>query len=417
MTEALTTSQKKQRTIPKKLKILLPLLSIAIVGVGVAGIILRSQPEDNFLELSGRIEGYETDVGTKVAGRIESIAVREGDRVTQGQLLAQLESIELQAASEGASARIDAAKQQVEQALLQISVIENQIEEAQLSQLQAEDDTTGQINAASAGIAAAEAQLAQTEAEVKQLKAELNLAKADRDRFEQLYKSGAASKQRFEQAQTQFDSMQETLQARLAFVNAAKEQVKIARGNLTQSRASRLNPEISSVRIRRLETQLKQAQAQLSAAQAEVSNARANYQEIAARLKDLKIVSPINGVVLTRTSEPGEVVATGKTLLTLVNLGDVFLRGYIPERQVGAITIGQPAQVFLDSAPERPLKATVAAIDTEASFTPENIYFKDDRVTQVFGLKLKINNSQGFAKPGMPADAKILPETETNELK
>ena len=414
MTEALTNSQ-KQRTIPKKLKIFLPLLLIGIIGVGVAIRIWRSQPQEDFLELSGRIEGYETDIGAKVGGKVESIAVREGDRVTQGQVLAQLESTELQAAQDGAFARVDAAKQQVEQALLQISVIENQIEEAQLSQLQAEDDTSGQINAASAGIAAAEAQLAQTQAEVKQLKAELNLAKADRDRYQELFQSGAVSKQRFEQAQTQFDSMQETLQARLAFVDAAKEQVKIARGNLTQSRASRLNPEISSVRIRRLETQLKQAQAQLSAAQAEVSNARANYQEIAARLKDLKIVSPINGVVLTRTSEPGEVVATGKTLLTLVNLGDIFLRGYIPEAEVGAIRVGQPAQVFLDSAPERPLKATVAAIDTEASFTPENIYFRDDRITQVFGLKLKINNSQGFAKPGMPADAKILPETETND--
>ena len=364
------------------------------------------------MELSGRIEGYETDVGTKVAGRIELIAVREGDLVIQGQVVAQLESRELQASLEGASARINVAKQQVEQALLQISVIKNQIEEARLSQLQAEDDTSGRVNAAIAGVAAAEAQLAQAKAEVKQLKTELLLTKADRDRFEQLYKSGVVSQQRFEQAQTQFDSMTETLQARLAFVNAAEEQVKIARSNLTQSRASRLNPEIRSVRIRRLETQLKQAQAQLSAAQAEVSNARANYQEIAARLQDLKIVSPIDGVVLTRTSEPGEVVATGKTLLTLVNLGDVFLRGYIPEAEVGAIRVGQSAQVFLDSAPEQPLKATVSAIDTEASFTPENIYFRDDRVTQVFGLKLRINNPQGFAKPGMPADAKILPEAE-----
>ncbi len=412
MTEALTSSQKKHRTIPKKLKILLPLLLIGIVGVGVATHILRSRPPENFLQLSGRIEGYETDVGTKVGGRIESIAVREGDRVSQGQIIAQLENRELQAALNGASASVDAAKQQVNQALLQISVIENQIEEARLSQLQAEDDTTGRVNAAQASIASAQAQLAEAQAQVKQLKAELLLIKADRDRFEQLYKSGAVSQQRFEQAQSQFDSMQETLQARLALVNAAEEQVKIARANLTQSRASRLNPEIRSVRIRRFETQLEQAKAQLSTAKAELRNAQANYQEIAARFEDLKIASPIDGVVLTRTAEPGEVIATGKTLLTLINLRDIFLRGYIPEAEVGAIRVGQPAQVFLDSAPERPLSATVSAIDTEASFTPENIYFRDDRITQVFGLKLRINNSQGFAKPGMPADAKILPEPE-----
>ncbi len=415
MTETLTSSQKKHRTISKKLRILLALLLVGIVGVGVAVRIWRSQPEENFLELSGRIEGYETDVGTKVAGRIELIAVREGDRVSKGQVLARLDSTELEASLQGASARVDAAKQQVDRALLQISVIENQIEEAQLTQQQAKDDALGRVNAAQAGIASAEAQLARAEAEVKQLKTELLLAKADRDRFEQLFQTGAVSQQRFEQAQTQFESMAETLQARLAVVNAAKEQVKIAQGNLTQSRASSINPEIRSVRVRRLQTQLQQAKAQLSAARAEVSNAQANYQEIAARIQDLEIISPIDGVVLTRTTEPGEVVATGKTLLTLINLGDVFLRGYIPEGQVGAIRVGQSAQVFLDSAPEQPLKATVSAIDTVASFTPENIYFRDDRVTQVFGLKLKINNPQGFAKPGMPADARILPESATEE--
>jgi HlyD family secretion protein len=125
----------------------------------------------------------------------------------------------------------------------------------------------------------------------------------------------------------------------------------------------------------------------------------------------LKILSPIDGVVLTRTAEPGEVLAAGKTIVTLINLGDIYMRGYIPEGQVGAIRVGQAAEVFLDSDPYNALAATVAAIDTKASFTPENIYFKDDRVTQVFGLKLRIENNEGFAKPGMPADATILPDS------
>ena len=411
MTEALTSSQKNYRSLPKKLRILLPFLLVGLIGAGITTRIWRSQPEPNFLQLSGRIEGYETDVGAKVGGRIEFITVREGARVRKGEVLAQLENTELQASLSGASARVSAAKQQVNQALLQISVIENQIEEARLIQLQAEDDALGRVNAAKAGVASAEAQLAQAQSQVKQLKTELLLAKADHDRFEELFQAGAVSQQRFDQAQTQFDSMQETLQARLAFSAAAQEQVNIARGNLTQSRASRLNPEIRLVRVRRLQTQLEQAKAQLSSAQAEVSNTKANYTEIAARLQDLEIISPIDGIVLTRTAEPGEVIATGKTILTLVNLGDVFMRGYIPEKQVGAIRVGQSAQVFLDSAPDRPLKAIVSAIDTEASFTPENIYFRDDRVTQVFGLKLRIDNSDRFAKPGMPADAKILPHT------
>jgi HlyD family secretion protein len=99
----------------------------------------------------------------------------------------------------------------------------------------------------------------------------------------------------------------------------------------------------------------------------------------------------------------------------LVNLEEVYLRGYIPEGEVGDVRVGQPAQVFLDSAPNEPLEATVSAVDTEASFTPENIYFRDDRVTQVFGLKLSIENPGGFAKPGMPADGEILLDDGSNE--
>ncbi len=407
MTEVSTPSLKRPPSLARKLKGAVLILLAGVIGVGVATYWLR-RPLDQGLRLSGRIEGYETDVGAKVGGRIVSIAVREGDRVIQGQVIAQLDDAELQAALAGAAARVAAAQQQVSQALLQISVIERQIEEVQLMQLQSEDDALGRINAAQASVASAQAQLAQAEAQAKQLEAELKLAAADRDRFDRLSREGAVSRQRFEQAQTQFEAVRETLQARRAAVTAAQSQVTAAQGALTQSRASRLNPDIRLAQIQRLQTQLEQAEAQLKASQSNVNNAEANRREIGARLNHLEIVSPIDGVVLTRTTEPGEVIAAGKTVLTVINLDDVFLRGYIPEKQVGAVRLGQSAQVFLDSAPDRPLSATVSAIDTEASFTPENIYFRDDRVTQVFGLKLRIENPEGFAKPGMPADAEIL---------
>ena len=118
-------------------------------------------------------------------------------------------------------------------------------------------------------------------------------------------------------------------------------------------------------------------------------------------------------MVTARSVEPGAVVVSGKTLLSIVNLNTVYLRGYAPEGSIGKVRVGQAARVFLDSNPGKPLTATVAAIDPQASFTPENVYFKDDRVKQVFGIKLKIDNPAGFVKPGMPADGEIILETET----
>lgn len=391
----------------KKLRILIP-LAILLVAAGFGLRYWLTRPDDSAIALSGRIESYDSDLGAKVGGRVDSVAVREGDQVKAGQVVAQLDDRELKAQLAAAKANVNAAKQQVTQAELQTEVVDSQVQEARLTLEQSQGDSTGRVNQSQASVAAAQAQLAQAGAEVKQAKSALGLAQTDRDRFSTLVSRGAISQQQFDQVQNQFATAQATLAARQAAVAAAQQQVSAAQGALTQAQTSGLNPDIRTAQVTRTQKQRSQSQSQLAAAQAQLKQAQAAQAEIAARIEDLKIKSPMDGVVLTRTVEPGEVISPGATVLTVVNLREVYLRGYVPEGQIGSVRVGQAAQVFLDSAPDRPLAAKVTAIDTEASFTPENIYFKDDRVTQVFGLKLSIDNSQGYAKPGMPADGDIL---------
>lgn len=398
----------------KKLCILIP-LGVLLVAAGFGLRYWLTRPDESAIALSGRIESYESNLGAKVGGRIESIAVREGDLVKAGQVVAQLDDQELKAQLEAAKANVNAAKQQVTQAELQTEVVTSQVEEAQLTLQQSQGDTTGRVNQGEASVATAQAQLAQARAEVQQAQSALDLAGTDRDRFSTLAAQGAVSQQQFDQVKNQFATAQDMLIARQAAVTAAQQQVSAAQGALTQAQTSSLNPGIRAAQVSRTQKQQAQSQSQLTAAQAQLKQAQAAQAEIAARIADLQIKSPIDGVVLTRTVEPGEVISTGATVVTVVNLSDVYMRGYIPEGQIGSVRVGQDAQVFLDSAPDRPLAAEVTAIDTEASFTPENIYFEDDRVTQVFGLKLSIDNPQGFAKPGMPADGEILLETEASE--
>jgi membrane fusion protein YbhG len=102
------------------------------------------------------------------------------------------------------------------------------------------------------------------------------------------------------------------------------------------------------------------------------------------------------------------VITAGTPIATLVNLGQVYLRAFVPGGDIGRVRVGQPARVYLDSAPNAPIDAEVIRIDPEASFTPENTYFREDRVKQVVGVKLRIRGALGFAKPGMPADGEIL---------
>jgi HlyD family secretion protein len=106
----------------------------------------------------------------------------------------------------------------------------------------------------------------------------------------------------------------------------------------------------------------------------------------------------------------GDPVAPGAVIVTMFDMGKIYLRGFVPEGDIGRVKLDQPAHVYLDSSPKSAIDAYVARIDPEASFTPENTYFRDERVKQVVGVKLMIKVPNGAAKPGMPADGEILVE-------
>jgi HlyD family secretion protein len=186
--------------------------------------------------------------------------------------------------------------------------------------------------------------------------------------------------------------------------------VEAARGSLTAAKANLVNPAMRSAQVAAVEAQIAQARVDITAAQADAERARAALDEARANRKDLNVIAPFTGTVATRTAEPGEVVMPGTPIITLVDLGHVYLRGFVPEGQIGRIRVGQPARVYLDSAPTTPVEGVVMRIDPQATFTPENTYFREDRVKQVVGLKILLRGAVGFAKPGMPADGEILVE-------
>jgi HlyD family secretion protein len=146
---------------------------------------------------------------------------------------------------------------------------------------------------------------------------------------------------------------------------------------------------------------------QIASSRADVEADRAALRKIEADLADLTIRAPIAGTILTRSAEPGKVIQPGQTILTMVDLKKLYLRGFVPEGAIGKVKVGQQAEVYLDSNPKQGIPAEVIRVDPEAMFTPENTYFKEDRVKQVLGLKLGLRGAYGYAKPGMPADGRI----------
>lgn len=389
------------------------LLPIGLLFAAIAGVIWylgTSSDVPQPLEVSGRIEGYETNISAKVAGRVNHVEVREGDSVGKNQVIVRMDDKQIQAQLRGADARIIAAQQEEEEARLQIDVLKNQIREIQLNLQQAEEDAKGKVAQAEASWASSQAQFNEAKANLERAKAELKLVEVNRDRYNKLVQDGAINQQQFDRVQTDYETAVAAVKARQNSVESLRQLADAAQGQTQQARTNILNPHIRKAQIASLRTQLAQARTKLVAAQANVNNAQAAQQEIQSQVTDLNIISPLEGVVITRSVEPGTVVTAGKTMLTIINPDEVYLRGFISEGEVGKIKVGQSAKVFLDSAPEKPLSAKISAIDTEASFTPDNIYFKEDRVKQVFGVKIAIDRADGLAKPGMPADAEIITE-------
>ena len=345
-----------------------------------------------------------------------------------------------------ADANILEAEAKVRSANREIAVLQQQREQSRLAIDQARLDSQGRVSQAAQQVAAAEASLAQAKAQHQQ-------AETDAQRYTHLAEEGAVSKQMAEQARTNEQSLR-------ASATAAQKQVKAARGALETSTSNLTNPavrrsqeaasqeqilgaradlvaaeatlkemkamrgaaaagaiatnaDLANPAVRRsqkaaVERQIAQAQATLAAAQATMKQASAKLAEAQADRRDLRVLAPFDGIIATRVAEPGEVLAPGTTVVTMVDLSKVYLRGFIPEGQIGRVRVGQKARVYLDSAPTKPVEAFVSRIDPEASFTPENTYFRNDRVMQVVGVKLQVKEAIGYAKPGMPADGDVL---------
>ena len=375
--------------------IILIVLLLAAGAVTVWRVVL-AKPDGaaNVIYLSGRVEGDDSAVSSKATGRLLEAKVREGDEVKAGDVIAVLDDQQLRDRESQAQATVAQTQARLESARQQIRVLEDQLRQNSVETGQSKVDANGRVSQAQGDLAAAEADLAQQEAAYK-------LALFDKDAYTRLSQTGAVSERQGKQAET-------TAETQAALVAASKRKVEAARGALATAQATLSNPDIRGLQASTIRQQIAQQQADIASAVADEQHARGALLEAQANRKDLTVTAPFDGTVVTRTAEPGEVLTAGTPIVTLLDLHKVYLRGYIPEGQIGRVKVGQPAHVFLDSNTRQPLDAYVLRIDPQATFTPENTYFRDDRVKQVVGVKLALKSGFGYAKPGMPADGEVL---------
>lgn len=164
----------------------------------------------------------------------------------------------------------------------------------------------------------------------------------------------------------------------------------------------------------RVKMQYELSQAEVEASIKNLSLSDANYKaalarlkEVEADLKELKIFSPLDGIVLSRNIEKGEVVNPGSSLFVLIDPNRVYVKVYVPEPEIGKLKLGLPARVYIDAYPDKHFNGKITKIYEQAEFTPKNVETKEERVKLVFGVEVSVENPEGLLKPGMPADVAV----------
>lgn len=349
--------------------------------------------EPGVLETSGRIEGDQAAVGAKVGGKIVRLAVREGDRLERGGLVAELASEQVQAQLEQAEHVVHTGREQLAETRARVVSAQRHAEAAAIAVTLAERESWARIGEAEAAVGAARARLREADATLE------HVAK-DHVRYRELFVRGLIAAQ-------QLDQTKAADEAGRAAVEGARKQVIQAEAVLELARASRVLVETRRSGAQTAAERVNEARAAVETARAQIQAAEAGRMVARATLGDTRVLAPFAGTVLRKLAEAGEVVAAGTPLITLVDLSRLHAKVYVAEAVLGKIKVEDPARVYTDAFPQRFFEAVVAEVSQQAEFTPRDVHMKDERVKLVFAVKLAIRNPEGILKPGMPVDARI----------
>jgi HlyD family secretion protein len=272
----------------KKIRIII-FLAVVIGLASFLFIQFKEKGHNRRLKVSGNIEATDVRLSFRVSGKIKELLTDEGKIIKTGEVLARLDTDELEQIKNQAEAALKAADYQYE------------------------------------------------------------LDKVDYERAENLFKEGSISAQKRDSAKTKVDAEKSNLEALKASLDLA--------------------------------------------------NTRLGFADLA---------SPIDGFILVKSAEAGEVVQMGSTVFTVANLEDIWLTAYINETDLGRVKLNQTTEIRTDTYPGKVYPGRISFISQEAEFTPKQIQTREERVKLVYRIKIQVDNTNLELKPGMPADGYII---------
>jgi HlyD family secretion protein len=343
-------------------------------------------------EWAGTVEARSVTVGSRTGGRIKQILVHEGDQVAAGQTLIVLEPGDLEAQRANAAAQLEQMEAALEK--LQRGARPEEIAQAKARATEA--------NAAFAEtrhgnrveeIAAAEARLAQTQAQVDQ-------AKLDDDRARRLAADQAIAQAEADTADTALRSASALRDAQQKVLDELRAGARVEDREQAGARATEAEAAAKLV--------IEGARVEdLRAAAAEVAAAKAHVDQLDVAISELAIRAPNAARIESLDLRPGDILAPNAPAATLLEDGQLYVRIYVPETEIGHVHLDDKVPVSVDSFPDRSFAGKVEFISGSGEYSPRNLQTADERADQVFAMRVGLIEGKDVLRAGMAASIHV----------
>lgn len=359
----------------RKLILVLVVVAAAVAVTAVYATWFRG---DNSLQGSGTVEARDIRVGSEVGGRVDKVLVREGDTVHAGQTLLTFDDKELLASLDQSKAAALKAER---------GYRPEDIAEARAAAAAAKADYELKKNGYR------KEDIAAAQADVDRATADEVRTRLDFQRYEALAQKDLVSKQQRDTAEAAW--------------KMALAQLKNYQEKLDQWKRGYRPEEIAAAEARYRQAQATLEKYERGSRPEDVELAKAAYAYDQARFRERQVVAPSEATVEVLDVRPGDLIAPNTPIATLLEKDQIYVRIYIPETVIGKVRLGEKAEVRVDSFPNEVFDGVVDQINQQAEFLPRNVQTRDERVHQVFGVKIRINDPAGHVLAGMAADVKL----------
>lgn len=360
--------------------------------------------DGTFIYASGMVEKNAVTVSSELVGIIDEVSIKEGDKVTNGQIIAKINNTNLNNQYEQAIIAVQIAEKNIkaiEDNLTSFdSVSDNSIEQARNAYMAAE----GEFEKVLEGATPEEIQ--QAEEAVNQAKVNLEFMEENLGKVQILLENDAISQAKFDEAKLNYNIT-------LAQYNTAKSKLELIKSGPTNATIKAVENKMLQAKsgyelaIVNTDAQYVNLQNQLEIGKLQLEQSKMQAEQLKKELDKTIVKSPVDGIISLLNVKQGELTQLGKPVAQIYDPNNIEIKVYVSEANIGHVKVGQYVEISVDSEENEVFAGKVIKVNDNAEFTPKNIQTKEERVNTVFEVKIMAIDSQGVIKSGMPVDVNI----------